>query len=36
MVRLGIKPDVNALCVVMMGITIVALVFSRTLLKEKE
>ena len=36
MVRLGIKPDVNALCVVMMGITITALVLSRTLLKEKK
>nr|WP_321467813.1 spermidine/putrescine ABC transporter permease PotC [uncultured Desulfobulbus sp.] len=35
MVRLGIKPDVNALCVVMMAITITALVLSRTLLKEK-
>lgn len=35
MVRLGIKPDVNALCVVMMAITIVALVCSRILLKEK-
>jgi spermidine/putrescine transport system permease protein len=36
MVRLGIKPDVNALCVVMMAITIVALVLSRKLLKEKK
>lgn len=36
MVRLGIKPDVNALCVVMMAITIIALVLSRTLLKEKK
>ena len=36
MVRLGIKPDVNALCVVMMAITITALVLSRTLLKEKK
>lgn len=35
MVRLGIKPDVNALCVVMMAITIVALILSRILLKEK-
>jgi spermidine/putrescine transport system permease protein len=36
MVRLGIKPDVNALCVVMMAVTIIALVLSRTLLKEKK
>ena len=36
MVRLGIKPDVNALCVVMMAVTITALVLSRTLLKEKK
>lgn len=35
MVRLGIKPDVNALCVVMMAITVTALVLSRKLLKEK-
>lgn len=35
MVRLGIKPDVNALCVVMMAITVLALVCSRILLKEK-
>ncbi|WP_319588603.1 spermidine/putrescine ABC transporter permease PotC [uncultured Desulfobulbus sp.] len=36
MVRLGIKPDVNALCMVMMAITIAALVLSRKLLKEKQ
>lgn len=36
MVRLGIKPDVNALCVVMMLITIGALILSRILLKEKQ
>ncbi len=36
MVRLGIKPDVNALCVVMMAITIIALVLSRTLRKENK
>lgn len=36
MVRLGIKPDVNALCVVMMAVTVVALVLSRKLLKEKK
>jgi spermidine/putrescine transport system permease protein len=36
MVRLGIKPDVNALCVVMMAITVTALVLSKTLLKEKQ
>lgn len=36
MVRLGIKPDVNALCVVMMAITVLALVLSRTLLKERK
>ena len=36
MVRLGIKPDVNALCVVMMAFTILALVLTRILLKEKK
>ncbi len=36
MVRLGIKPDVNALCVVMMVITVAAVVVSRQLLKEKK
>ena len=36
MVRLGIKPDVNALCVVMMAITVTAVVVSRQLLKEKK
>ncbi|QJB58444.1 spermidine/putrescine ABC transporter permease PotC [Pseudodesulfovibrio sp. zrk46] len=35
MVRLGIKPDVNALSVVMIGITVVAVILSRRLLKEK-
>ncbi len=35
MVRLGIKPDVNALSVVMITITVVAVVLSRRLLKEK-
>ena len=35
MVRLGIKPDVNALCVVMMAITVAAVIISRQLLKEK-
>ena len=36
MVRLGIKPDVNALCGVMMAFTVTALLFSRILLKEKQ
>ncbi len=36
MVRLGIKPDVNALCVVMMACTILALALTRILLKEKK
>ncbi|WP_051554380.1 spermidine/putrescine ABC transporter permease PotC [Desulfobulbus elongatus] len=36
MVRLGIKPDVNALCVVMMAVTVTALVLSKHLLKEKK
>lgn len=36
MVRLGIKPDVNALCVVMMLLTGLALVLSKHLLKEKK
>ena len=35
MVRLGIKPDVNALSVVMIAVTVVAVVLSRRLLKEK-
>ena len=35
MVRLGIKPDVNALCVVMMALTVIALILSKSLLKEK-
>nr|WP_287410765.1 spermidine/putrescine ABC transporter permease PotC [Pseudodesulfovibrio sp.] len=35
MVRLGIKPDVNALSVVMIVITVVAVFLSRRLLKEK-
>lgn len=35
MVRLGIKPDVNALSVVMIIITVIAVVLSRRLLKEK-
>lgn len=35
MVRLGIKPDVNALCVVMMAFTVIALILSKSLLKEK-
>lgn len=36
MVRLGIKPDVNALCVVMMAITVTTLILSKKLLKEKK
>ena len=36
MVRLGIKPDVNALCVVMMAVTVIAVIVSRHLLKEKK
>ncbi|PIE69837.1 MAG: spermidine/putrescine ABC transporter permease PotC [Deltaproteobacteria bacterium] len=36
MVRLGIKPDVNALCVIMLIITVVAILISRQLLKEKQ
>lgn len=35
MVRLGIKPDVNALSAVMIVITIIAVFMSRRLLKEK-
>ncbi|SOB60432.1 polyamine transporter subunit; membrane component of ABC superfamily [Pseudodesulfovibrio profundus] len=35
MVRLGIKPDVNALSVIMIAITVVAVLLSRRLLKEK-
>lgn len=36
MVRLGIKPDVNALSVLMILITVTAVVLSRRLLKEKK
>ncbi|WP_319763718.1 spermidine/putrescine ABC transporter permease PotC [Maridesulfovibrio sp.] len=36
MVRLGIKPDVNALSVVMISITVITIVLSRRLLKEKK
>ncbi|MBI9080109.1 MAG: spermidine/putrescine ABC transporter permease PotC [Pseudodesulfovibrio sp.] len=36
MVRLGIKPDVNALSVLMIIITVVAVTMSRRLLKEKK
>jgi spermidine/putrescine transport system permease protein len=36
MVRLGIKPDVNALCVVLMAVTVTAVIVSRHLLKEKK
>lgn len=36
MVRLGIKPDVNALSVVMIVITVAAVILSRRLLKEKK
>lgn len=35
MVRLGIKPEVNALCAIMILITAVAVFLSRRLLKEK-
>lgn len=35
MVRLGLKPEVNALCALMIGITAVAVFFSQRLLKEK-
>ena len=35
MVRLGIKPDVNALSVLMILITVTAVVLSRRLMKEK-
>lgn len=35
MVRLGIKPDVNALSVVMIAVTVATVVLSRRLLKEK-
>jgi spermidine/putrescine transport system permease protein len=35
MVRLGIKPDVNALSVVMITVTVAAVLLSRRLLKEK-
>lgn len=36
MVRLGIKPEVNALCVLMILITITAFLLSRHLLKEDQ
>lgn len=36
MVRLGIRPDVNALCVAMIVFSIIALILTRILLKEKK
>jgi spermidine/putrescine transport system permease protein len=36
MVRLGIKPEVNALCVVMIAVTLIAFFLARFLLKEKK
>ncbi len=35
MVRLGVKPDVNALCVLMILLTVVAVFISRRLVREK-
>jgi spermidine/putrescine transport system permease protein len=36
MVRLGLKPEVNALCAVMILITVVAVLLSQRFLKEKQ
>jgi spermidine/putrescine transport system permease protein len=35
MVRLGLKPEVNALCAIMILITVVAVMLSQRFLKEK-
>ena len=35
MVRLGLKPEVNALCAIMILITVVAVFVSQRFLKEK-
>ncbi len=36
MVRLGIKPEVNALCAIMFGLTLVIVITAQSLLKEKK
>jgi spermidine/putrescine transport system permease protein len=35
MVRLGVKPEVNALCTVMFGLTLVLVVIAQALLRER-
>jgi spermidine/putrescine transport system permease protein len=35
MVRLGLKPEVNALCAIMILVTVVAVLLSQRFLKEK-
>lgn len=35
MVRLGIKPEVNALCTIMFGLTLVMVIVAQALLREK-
>jgi spermidine/putrescine transport system permease protein len=36
MVRLGVKPEINALCTIMFGVTIILVFVSQLLLKEKK
>ena len=36
MVRLGLKPEVNALCTIMFGVTVVVVMISQRVQKEKE
>jgi spermidine/putrescine transport system permease protein len=36
MVRLGVKPEINALCTILFGFTLVLVMISQMLLKEKK
>jgi spermidine/putrescine transport system permease protein len=35
MVRMGVKPEVNALCTILLGATLVIIVISQLLLRKK-
>ena len=35
MVRLGVKPEINALCTIMFSFTLVMVLFAQFLIKEK-
>ncbi|HYQ90715.1 MAG TPA: spermidine/putrescine ABC transporter permease PotC, partial [Candidatus Competibacteraceae bacterium] len=35
MVRIGVKPEVNALCTIMFGLTLVVVLGAQALLREK-